>query len=77
MIFQLKSSNKKKFSRVEFMAAMVGLFRDWHVEPVPEEVETTQQARDRAMGMMENEVGQVLLLQLLHPERLALRWKKV
>ncbi|KAI9718838.1 MAG: hypothetical protein M1828_006527 [Chrysothrix sp. TS-e1954] len=67
----------KKFSQVEFVATMAGLFRDWHVEPVPEGSETMDMARDRAMDMMENDVGQVLLLQLLHPERLALGWKKV
>lgn len=67
----------KKFSQVEFVAAMAGLFRDWRVEPVLEAGESELRvARKRIMDMVENDTGQVLLLQLLHPERAALAWKQ-
>ena len=66
----------KKFSQVEFVAAMAGIFRDWQVDPVTEGSETPEMARMRVMDMVENDTGQVLLLQLLHPERAALTWKR-
>ena len=66
----------KKFSQVEFVAAMAGIFRDWRVEPVPERLESPKMARERVMDMVEKDTGQVLLLQLLHPERAALTWKR-
>lgn len=66
----------KKFSQVEFVATMAGLFKDWYVEPVIEGVEDLDMARKRVMRMVEHDTGQVLLLQLLHPERAALSWKR-
>ena len=66
----------KKFSQVEFVAAMAGIFRDWQVDAVTEGSETPEMARMRVMNMVENDTGQVLLLQLLHPERAALTWKR-
>ncbi len=66
----------KKFSQVEFVAAMAGLFRDWRVDPLSEGSETPEMARKRVMDIVENDTGQVLLLQLLHPERAALAWKR-
>ena len=61
---------------MEFVAAMAGIFRDWQVDPVTEGSETREMARTRVMNMVENDTGQVLLLQLLHPERAALTWKR-
>ena len=66
----------KRFSQVEFVAAMAGLFRDWRVDPVTEGFETPEMARRRVMDLVENDTGQVLLLQLLHPERAALTWRR-
>jgi Cytochrome P450 len=66
----------KKFSQVELVAAMVGLFRDWRVDPIPEGIEDLDTARRRVMRMVEDDTGQVLLLQMLHPERAALVWKR-
>lgn len=67
----------KKFSQVEFVATMAALFRDWRVDPVLEAGETDLgMARKRVMDVAENDTGQVLLLQLLQPERVALSWKR-
>jgi cytochrome P450 len=66
----------KKFSQVVFVEAMAGLFRDWHVDPVPEGTENLDTARRRVMPMVEEDTGQVLLLQMLHPETAALVWKR-
>ena len=65
----------KKFSQVEFVATMAGLFKDWCVDPVPEASEDLDMARMRVMRMVEKNTQQVLLLQLLHPERAALAWR--
>ena len=61
---------------MEFVAAMAGILRDWRVEPVPERLESPKMARERVMDIVENDTGQVLLLQLLHPERAALTCKR-
>ncbi|MCJ1384453.1 hypothetical protein MMC17_007569 [Xylographa soralifera] len=66
----------KKFSQVEFVATLAGLFRDWRVDPVPEPSEDMELARKRVMRMVEEDTGQVLLLQMLHPEKAALAWKR-
>lgn len=66
----------KKFSQVEFVASMAALFRDWRVDPVPEPSESLESARKRVMRMVEEDTGQVLLLQMLHPEKAALSWKR-
>ncbi|KAK0634375.1 cytochrome P450 [Bombardia bombarda] len=69
----------RKFSHVEFVATMAVLFRgDWRVEPVikKEMGETPAAARRRVMDLIENDSGSVLLLQMLHPERAPLAWKK-
>jgi len=66
----------KKFSQVEFVAAIATLFHGWRVDPVPESSESIVMARKRVMATVENETGQVLLLQLLHPEKAALTWSR-
>ncbi|KAI8626363.1 cytochrome P450 [Xylariaceae sp. FL1651] len=69
----------RKFSQVEFAAAMAVLFLHSRVNPVTEEGETMDAARARVVNLIENDSGTVLLLQLLHPERSPLVWsgKKV
>ena len=64
----------KKFSQVEFVAAMATLFYQWRVDPVPQEGEDMHMARKRIMKLVEEETGQVLLLQMLRPERAVLKW---
>ncbi|MCJ1433748.1 hypothetical protein MMC27_003113 [Xylographa pallens] len=62
----------KNFSQVEVVATLATLFRDWRVNPVPEPSEDMDMARKRVMRMVEEDTGQVLLLQMLHTRRL--RW---
>jgi cytochrome P450 len=66
----------KKFSQVEFVASKAGLFRDWRVEPVPEKGGGLTMARKRVTELVEKDTEQVLLLQMLHPEKALLVWKK-
>jgi cytochrome P450 len=71
----LRNCPGKKFSQVEFVATMAGLFRNWRVEVVPLDGETQEMARKRVMKLVEEDTAQVLLLQMLHPERAPLVWK--
>ncbi|AEO62510.1 uncharacterized protein THITE_2106743 [Thermothielavioides terrestris NRRL 8126] len=67
----------RKFSQVEFVATMAGLFRDdWRVSPVLLPGETPDAARRRVLDLVENDSGMVLLQQMLHPERAPLVWKR-
>ncbi|KAK8079413.1 hypothetical protein PG997_007231 [Apiospora hydei] len=66
----------KKFSQVEFAATMAALFRDYRVDPTQRPGESADNARRRIMHQLEIDSAQVLLLQMLHPERAALRWRK-
>ncbi|PSR75303.1 putative cytochrome P450 [Coniella lustricola] len=67
----------KKFSQVEFVASMAALFRDWRVDPAPlHDKETREEARARVLDLIEQDSAPVLLLQMLHPEKAPLVWKK-
>ncbi|KAF2651590.1 cytochrome P450 [Lophiostoma macrostomum CBS 122681] len=66
----------KKFSQVEFVAAIAAVFRDWYVEPVRLGGESMEDARRRVAKLVEEDTGQVLLLQMLHPEKAPLVWKR-
>jgi cytochrome P450 len=66
----------RKFSQVEFVATMATLFREWTVEPVLLQGETPGQARQRVLDLIHNESQPVLLLQMLHPEKAPLVWKR-
>lgn len=67
----------RKFSQVEFVAVMATLFRDWKVEPVLKDGEKTlDEARTRILEQIETDSAPVLLLQMLHPEKSPLVWKK-
>lgn len=67
----------KKFSQVEFVAAVATLLRDWRVDPVPTDAgESLDDARKRVLNLIETDCGAVLLLQMLHPERATLTWSK-
>ncbi|KAK7748118.1 hypothetical protein SLS53_001371 [Cytospora paraplurivora] len=67
----------RKFSQVEFVATIATLLRDWRVDPVPLNAsESGDDARKRVMNVIETDCGAVLLLQMLHPERIALTWSR-
>ncbi|PQE25468.1 Cytochrome P450 protein [Rutstroemia sp. NJR-2017a BBW] len=63
----------KKFSQVEFVGAMVALFKRNRVEIVREGGETMEQAKERVMGVVKDNV-MGLLLQMRSPEKVGLRW---
>lgn len=66
----------RKFSQVEFVATMAVLFRRWRVDPVLFPGETPEAARKRVLHLIETDSYAVLLLQMLHPERAPLVWRK-
>lgn len=66
----------KKFSQVEFVASMAALLKKRYVEPKILGNESMEQARRRVLKLVEEDTGQVLLLQMLHPERAPLVWKQ-
>lgn len=66
----------RKFSQVEFVATMATLLRDWKVDPVPLDGESLDNARRRVLDLIKEDSGPVLLLQMLHPERASLTWKR-
>lgn len=69
----------RKFSQVEFVATMATLFRDWRVDVVAvdgDAGDSAARARRRVVEVIENDSGAVLLLQMLHPERVSLRWSR-
>jgi hypothetical protein len=66
----------KKFSQVEFVATLATLFSDWRVDPVTSHGESLDAARERVENLTRTDSGSVLLLQMLHPERAPLAWKK-
>ncbi|KAI1446563.1 cytochrome P450 [Annulohypoxylon stygium] len=66
----------RKFSQVEFVATMASLFLDWRVDPVVAKDETLERARQRVEDLIRTDSGSVLLLQMLHPERAPLTWKR-
>lgn len=65
----------KKFSQVEYVAVMITLFREHYVVPVKRQGEDSMAARARAQGALD-ETGMRLLLQMLHPEKCPLEWKR-
>lgn len=66
----------KKLSQVEAVATIAALFKDWRVDPVTKQGEDLGEARERVLRFIEEDTGIVLLLQMLHPERCPLVWKR-
>lgn len=66
----------KKFSQVEFVAVMAVLFLNSRVEPLKKPGESIGAARQRVEQLIRTDSGSVLLLQMLHPERAPLVWRK-
>ncbi|KAI0017068.1 cytochrome P450 [Xylariomycetidae sp. FL0641] len=73
-----RSCPGRKFAQVEFVAAVAVLFRRWRVRPATTvgSTETVDQARARVLRQLETDSAQVLLLQMLHPERAPLVWTR-
>ncbi|KAL8974704.1 MAG: hypothetical protein Q9197_001073 [Variospora fuerteventurae] len=71
-----RSCPGRKFAQVEFVGVLVGLFRDFRVLPVPFKGEDEGMARARLLHQIRTDTGMRLLLQMLHPERAVLEWKK-
>lgn len=65
----------KKFAQVELVGALSALFAGgWRVEPVREtEGESMEAARGRVKAAIKDS-GMVLLVEMLHPEKVGLRW---
>ena len=60
---------------MELVGAVRALFANYKVEPVPESGESMEKARERTNEVI-NDSGMVLLVEMLHPEKLGLRWVK-
>ncbi|KAL8635664.1 MAG: hypothetical protein Q9228_006869 [Teloschistes exilis] len=71
-----RSCPGRKFAQVEFVGVLVGLFRDFRVKPVPRRGEDDGMARRRLLQQIRRDTGMRLLLQMLHPERAVLAWRK-
>lgn len=63
----------RKFSQVEFVAAIATLFRGQRVQPMVEDGESVEEARKRLMGLLED-MSLTTTLRMNHPERLKLVW---
>ena len=66
----------RKFSQVEFVGVLVGVFRNFKVNPVPQAGEDDAMARARLLGQIQKDTGMELLLQMLHPEKAVLQWTR-
>ena len=71
-----RSCPGRKFAQVEFVGVLVGLFRDFKVRPVPLRGEDDEMARARLLHQIRYDTGMRLLLQMLHPERAVLEWRR-
>jgi cytochrome P450 len=67
----------KRFSQVELVAVLAALFRDWKVEVVPEQGETSEQARARAWSssLKVDHEGH-MLHEMVNPQSVGLQWVK-
>jgi cytochrome P450 len=65
----------KKFSQVEHVAVMIALFGEHYVAPVRQQGETEDAAKMRALDTLKD-TGMMLLLQMFHPERTPLVWRR-
>ncbi|KAI4089759.1 MAG: hypothetical protein LQ339_008485 [Xanthoria mediterranea] len=71
-----RSCPGRKFAQVEFVGVLVGLFRDFKVKPVPLKGEDDGMARARLLEQIKMDTGMRLLLQMLHPEKAVLEWRR-
>jgi len=66
----------KKFSQVEFVAAVASLFGKYKVGPVLLEGETLANAEERVRRAAENSTNKVTL-RMKEPEKISFRWAEV
>ncbi|KAF2260654.1 cytochrome P450 monooxygenase-like protein [Lojkania enalia] len=67
----------KKFSQVELVATLAFIFRNYTVQPEPQNGETMEQARKRIFDTsLEIEHEGKILHEMRHPETIALTWRK-
>ena len=66
----------RKFLQVEFVGVLVGLFREYRIQPVRLDGEADAAARRRLRGFIKEDMGMELLLQLMHPEQVVLTCEK-
>ncbi|KAL8879050.1 MAG: hypothetical protein Q9198_003264 [Flavoplaca austrocitrina] len=71
-----RSCPGRKFAQVEFVGVLVGLFREYRVAPMPLNGEDDDSARARLLEQIEKDTGMKLLLQMLHPEKAVLAWRR-
>ena len=71
-----RSCPGRKLAQVEFVGVLVGLIREFSVKPVPLQGEDDGMARVRRLDQIRTDTGMMLLLQMLHPERAVLEWKR-
>jgi cytochrome P450 len=71
-----RSCPGKKFTQVETVATLATIFQRWRVEPAKRRGESIEGARARVLHQIQNDSHVVLLLQMLHPERAPLVWKR-
>ncbi|KAL8982596.1 MAG: hypothetical protein Q9205_002944 [Flavoplaca limonia] len=71
-----RSCPGRKFAQVEFVGVLIGLFREYKVAPVPLNGEDDASARARLLEQIEKDTGMRLLLQMLHPEKAVLAWRR-
>ena len=64
-----------EFAQVEWVATLATLLRNHVAEPVPLAGESLAQARQRALEVVKD-TDMELLLQMRHPEKLAVVWKE-
>lgn len=62
----------RKFSQVEFVGVLVGLFRRHRIRPVRLAGEDDAAARTRLRALIHKDAGMKLFLQFLHPEQMHL-----
>lgn len=66
----------RKFSQVEFVAALAGLFHRYRVGPVLEHGESEAEGKRALSQMAENSAISFVTLQMLEPRARALRWEE-
>lgn len=65
----------KKFAQVELVAVLAALFKEWRVGVVPENGETSEQARERAWkSSLVIDHERHMLHEMVDPESVGLRW---
>ncbi|ATZ48994.1 hypothetical protein BCIN_04g02000 [Botrytis cinerea B05.10] len=65
----------KKFAQVELVAVLAALFKEWRVGVVPENGETSEQARERAWkSSLVVDHERHMLHEMVDPESVGLRW---